>query len=119
MAGDRRTCIHIMHIMQVRDALERSLEDMEAFFSQFEPLADEGFAKAIRGDDVMGAAPAFNIKIVLQGKMHVRMQVWGWGWGRAGECLSLCVRCTCARRCGCMCVCVCARARAAPSVCTC
>ena len=47
--------------MQVRDALERSLEDMEAFFSQFEPLADEGFAKAIRGVDAVGAAPAFNV----------------------------------------------------------
>ena len=85
-----------MHIMQVRDALERSLLDMEAFFSQFEPLADEGFAKAIRGVDAVGAAPAFNIKIVLQGKMHVRMQVWVY-----------------------VCVCGCVRARAAPSVCTC
>ena len=99
-----------MHIMQVRDALERSLLDMEAFFSQFEPLDDDAFAKAIRGVDAVGAAPAFNIKIVLQGKMHVRMQVWGWGWGsvRPRECLSVCVGCTCA----CRCVCVRERERA-------
>ena len=67
--------IRVQMTRQVRDLFERSLLDLVVLFERYSPMREADLPLVMRGENENGGfLPVLQVRIVLQGKIHVRAQ---------------------------------------------